>query len=172
MVALSAVVTVAACAPPPIPAADPPPPVIVGDTIQVLPGAGIPTDAPLLQANNNLDVIEFRGSRYLAVRTSLVHFASPFTKLIVFRSDDAGATWVTEAVIDRGRDLREPRFLDLAGTLFLYFFEAGTNPLAFEPGRVFATERGSGGTWIGAGRGQPRRLGGLAHQDHRRSSRT
>ena len=77
----------------------------------------------------------------LAVRTSLVHFASPLTRIVVFRSDDQGATWSTESVIDRRRDLREPRFLDLDGKLFLYFFEAGVNPLAFEPGRVLAIER-------------------------------
>jgi hypothetical protein len=43
--------------------------------------------------------------------------------------------------------MREPRLLDLNGKLFLYFFEAGTNPLAFEPGKVFAMERSSSGTW-------------------------
>lgn len=138
-----------ACAPPAVPAPGPgpAPEVEIGATTQVLPGPGIPADAPLLQANNNLDVIESGDSRYLAVRTSLVHFASPWTRIVVFRSDDEGTTWSTESVVDRRRDLREPRFLDLEGKLFLYFFEAGVNPLAFEPGRVLAIERTGQGSW-------------------------
>jgi len=121
---------------------------VIGATTQVLPGPGIPADAPLGQANNNLDVLVAGGSRYLAIRTSWVHFASPFTRIVVFRSDDDGTTWSTETVIDRGRDLREPRLLELDGSVFLYFFEAGTNPFAFQPGRVFASKRsvGPGGT--------------------------
>ena len=147
MLALT-VVTLAACTPSPIPSSDAPAPAVqIGATTQVLPGPGIPADAPLLQANDNLDVIESGGSRFLAIRTSLVHFATSLTKIIVFRSDDHGLTWHTEAVEDRGRDMREPRFLDLHGKLFLYFFEAGTNPFAFEPGRVLATDRQPGGTW-------------------------
>lgn len=145
--AISLVSVACSPAPVPVPAPGAVPAVVIGPTIQVLPGPGIPQDAPLLQANNNLDVIEFGGSRYLAVRTSLVHFASPWTRIVVFRSDDDGTTWETESVVDRRRDLREPRFLDLDGTLFLYFFEAGVNPLAFEPGRVLATERRGDGSW-------------------------
>lgn len=145
---LLAGVVAVGCAPPPVPApSEPPPQVVVGPTTQVLPGPGIPADAPLLQSNNNLDVIESGGSRYLAIRTSLVHFATSTTKLIVFRSDDDGTTWQMESVVDRGRDMREPRLLELDGKLFLYFFEAGTNPFAFEPGRVFAMERHSDGAW-------------------------
>jgi hypothetical protein len=145
---IGATVTMAACSPPPVPRPDEDPPaVLLGSTTQVLPGPGIPSDAPLLQSNNNLDVIESQGSRFLAIRTSLVHFATPFTKLVVFRSDDDGGTWDTEAVVERGRDMREPRLLDLNGRIFLYFFEAGTNPLAFEPGRVFAMQRRDDATW-------------------------
>lgn len=120
---------------------------VLGDTVQVLPGPGIPPDAPLMRANNNLDIADVEGARFMAVRTAVFHWASPFTRLVVLRSDDAGATWHTEAVLDRGRDMREPRFLALDGRLFLYFFEAGTNPLAFEPGRIFGMQRTADGTW-------------------------
>jgi len=120
---------------------------MIGPTVQVVPGPGIAGDAPLGRANNNLDVIEHRGARFLAIRTSLVHFASPWTRIVVFRSDDSGSTWATEQVIDRRRDLREPRFLELDGALFLYCFEAGVNPFAFQPGRVLATRRTDGGAW-------------------------
>ena len=49
--------------------------------------------------------------------------------------------------LDRGRDLREPRLLELDGAVFLYYFEAGTNPLAFQPGRVFGSRREAAGSW-------------------------
>jgi hypothetical protein len=144
---LAAAIGCTTSAPSPPPVADLARPPVIGETVQVLPGPGIPADAPLFQANNNLDVIQSGRSRFMAVRTSLIHFATPFTKIVVFRSADDGATWHTEAVIDRGRDMREPRFLDLAGHVFLYFFEAGTNPFAFQPGRVLAISRNDDGTW-------------------------
>jgi hypothetical protein len=77
------------CTAPPLPQPGSPPVPEIGPTTQVVPGPGIPSDAPLMQSINNLDVVEFEGSRYLAVRTSLTHFASELTKMIVFRSDDA-----------------------------------------------------------------------------------
>jgi len=135
------------CTAPPLPQPGSPPVPEIGPTTQVVPGPGIPADAPLMQSINNLDVVEFDGSRYLAVRTSLTHFASELTKMIVFRSDDAGINWATEVVVDRDLDVREPRFLVLNGRLFLYFFEAGTNPLAFEPGRILAMNRETNGSW-------------------------
>ncbi len=141
-------VVLAACSPPPVPApTEPAQEVVIGPTTQVLPGPGIPADTGLLQSNNNLDVLDADGARYLAIRTSLVHFATPFTKIVVFRSTDGGTTWAREAVVERGRDMREPRLLALNGTVFLYFFDAGTNPFAFEPGGVQGMERRADGTW-------------------------
>lgn len=66
---------------------------IIGRTVQVLPGPGIPDDAPLGRANNNLDVLQSGETRWLAIRTSLVHFATRRTKIVVFRSHDDGETW-------------------------------------------------------------------------------
>lgn len=100
-----------------------------------------------MQANNNLDVVEHAGRLYLAFRTAIFHFASPFTRMYVLGSDDGGLTWTHEFTVDRGRDVREPRLLSWDGRLFFYFFEAGTNPFDFEPGRVFASERHAEGSW-------------------------
>ena len=46
-------------------------------------------------------------------------------------SRDDGATWEYETQIYSGRDMREPYFIAIKGRLFFYFFEAGTNPIAF-----------------------------------------
>ena len=54
----------------------------------------------------------------------------------VVSSQDLGQTWTAEFTIQIGKDMREPYFLDVNGTLFFYYFEAGTNPIAFEPSRA------------------------------------
>ena len=48
-------------------------------------------------------------------------------------SVDFGETWDFEATIFLGTDLREPMFLSLNGHLYFSFFQAGTNPVDFEP---------------------------------------
>ena len=49
-------------------------------------------------------------------------------------SQDLGQSWTLEKTIEIERDMREPYFLEVNGTLFFYYFEAGTNPIKFEPG--------------------------------------
>ena len=121
-------------------------PAITGLTRQV-PGPGMPQDLRPRRANNNLDVVEHDGRLHLAFRSGIFHFASPWTWLHVVSSGDCGRTWVAETTVHMGRDLREPRLLSWDGKLFLYFFEAGRNPFAFVPGRVFASERRGDVTW-------------------------
>ena len=63
-------------------------------------------------------------------------FISYSTRMYVVSSSDLGHTWQHELTINAGTDLREPYFLELNGTLFFYYVEAGVNPVAFEPGRM------------------------------------
>jgi hypothetical protein len=112
----------------------------VGPPRPVVPGpaeAGVVAD----RANNNLDVIDHEGRRYLAWRTAPHHFAHPAARLEVVSSGDGGETWEHETTIALGRDVREPRFLSWNGSLFLYCFTLGSTWYRFEPDRVFATER-------------------------------
>ena len=51
----------------------------------------------------------------------------------VVSSKDMGKTWKAEFTIKIEKDMREPYFLTINGTLHFYYFEAGTNPIAFEP---------------------------------------
>jgi len=93
------------------------------------------------KANNNLDVIDHDGRRYLAWRTAPHHFAHRDAKLHVVSSGDRGDTWEYETTIALGRDVREPRFLSLNGSLFLYCFTLGSTWYRFEPDRVLACMR-------------------------------
>lgn len=62
--------------------------------------------------------------------------------MILVSSDDRGETWRLEQILSLEKDLREPYFLEVNGTLFFYYFEAGTNPVAFEPSFMFRMQYG------------------------------
>ncbi|MBX7160188.1 MAG: hypothetical protein K1X95_07840 [Acidimicrobiia bacterium] len=119
----------------------------VRDLTCQVPGPGMPPGLRLSRANNNLDVVDHAGRLYLAFRSAIFHFASPRTWLHVVSSGDGGVTWRHETTVHMGRDMREPRLLSWDAKLFLYFFEAGRNPFAFVPGRVFVVVCHRDGTW-------------------------
>lgn len=109
----------------------------LGDTIQIVPndaasGGSLPAEVVPQTSNNNLDVILHNGRYYFAFRTAPSHFASTETVLYVVSSTDQ-KNWTFETSFAMGTDLREPRFLSLNGTLFLYFAVLGDDPLDFEP---------------------------------------
>lgn len=119
----------------------------IGTPRPVVPGPAAVGGVKVLRANNNLDVCDVDGRRYLAWRTAPIHFASANTYLHVVSSTDGGATWEHETTVHLGRDLREPRFFPWRGRLFLYFFALGTTWWKFEPDRVHVIERGPDGSW-------------------------
>jgi hypothetical protein len=122
----------------------------------------------VLAANNNLDVCEHDGRRYLAWRTAPNHFASADARLNVVSSGDGGVTWRYETSVVLLRDVREPRFLSWNDRLFLYFFTLGTIWYRFQPDRVHVIERTAVG-WTepepisgpGVVEWRPRVLGGV-----------
>ncbi len=133
----------------------------------VVPGPACVEGLTVLAANNNLDVCEHEGRRYLAWRTAPNHFASADARLNVVSSGDGGTTWEYETSISLHRDVREPRFLSWNGQLFLYFFTLGTVWYRFQPDRVHVTELTASG-WTtpeaisepGVVEWRPRLLGG------------
>jgi len=151
-----ATVDAGADAPPRIDAGPPAPPlaepgrhdVTVVDTRQMIPGDGLPPETPAQTSNNNLDVIRHDGRVFLAWRTGPDHFASAETRIHVISSDDE-TTWRFEATFFLDRDLREPRFLSLGGSLFLYVSRLGTSSITFEPQGISVAERHADGTWTG-----------------------
>ena len=142
--------------------------VLQGQPEPVVPGPAAVEDLEVLAANNNLDVCDHGGRRYLAWRTAPNHFASPAARLNVVSSGDGGRTWVVETSVHLGRDVREPRFLSWDGRLLLYFFTLGTDWYRFEPDRVHLTELRADG-WTtpeaisdpGVVEWRPRLLGGV-----------
>jgi hypothetical protein len=133
-----------------------PPPVELGrhsvaiiDTRQVIPGPGLPAEAPPQNSNNNLDVVRHDGRVYLAWRTGPDHYASDKTALYVISSADE-KTWTFEHKVTAGLDLREPRFLSFStsggnGSLFLYLARLGNDPNRFEPKGMSYVEKTASG---------------------------
>ncbi len=119
----------------------------VSEPRYVVPLGQLPDEVTLQDANNNLDIIFHEGRLYFAWRTAPDHFASRDTVMYIVSADDGGRVWRYEATVARDRDIREPRLLSIGGRLFMYFFEAGTNPIAFEPNAMFRMERLADGRW-------------------------
>ncbi|MCS7085430.1 MAG: hypothetical protein NZ534_05065 [Bacteroidia bacterium] len=104
---------------------------------RALPGAAV--CGQTLKAHNNVDLIRYNGRYYMAYRTAAFHFPSHLARINVLSSDD-GKNWQCEFGFRTGKDLREPRFLEINGRLFLYFFEGSESMWKFRPGKIYATE--------------------------------
>jgi hypothetical protein len=118
----------------------------LGATTVVVPGPGLPPEVVPQEANNNLDLVRWKGRLWLAFRSGPSHFASPEVVLHVISSEDE-VTWRFEGTFARQTDLREPRFLALGDKLFLYFAELGKDSLDFTPHGMFVTEYQAPGQW-------------------------
>ena len=125
------------------PGTDAPP--TVSEPTFLIPSAALPVATQA--ANNNVAIVQASGRWFVAWRTAPTHFASDQTALQVMSSADDGATWEHEATFALGTDTREPAFLVEDGVLSLSFFEAGTNPFAFEPIAVWRAQRCDVGDW-------------------------
>lgn len=107
----------------------------------VVPGPNLPAEIRVFASNNNVEILFHDGRLFLAWRSAPTHFAGTETRLYVVSSADEGATWEFEHEVFLGTDMREPRLLSFRGELQLFFFQAGTNPTAFEPMRILRTRR-------------------------------
>ena len=114
--------------------------------VQVVPSDGLPAGLNLQKANNNLDVVQYRGRTFLAIRNAPNHFASRKTRIVVISSKDL-VHWDLETETSLGADLREPRFIEHQGELLLYFFEGGTNLVKFEPRHIWYRVLDQAGNW-------------------------
>ncbi|MCS7073528.1 MAG: hypothetical protein NZ108_03585 [Bacteroidia bacterium] len=98
----------------------------------------LPKQIQVKRSNNNLDLVHYNNKFYLAFRTAPSHFASRKTKLYILSSLDR-EHWQYETEIFLGCDLREPRWVILRDTLYLYHFVGGKKIFKFEPKEVRMT---------------------------------
>lgn len=108
----------------------------MGEPRLLVPGPVSDGVAGVGSSNNNLDAIDYDGYRWLAWRTAPHHFAGTDPTIHVSRSDDGGMAWELTGSLAFGRDVREPRFFEWDGALFLFCCTLGTNWRRFEPDRV------------------------------------
>jgi hypothetical protein len=120
---------------------------VLSDRRVVVPGPGLPAGLAIHASNNNLDLTWHEGRLFFAWRTAPVHFAHRDAAIHVVVSDDRGRTWRHETTLAFGRDVREPRFVEWGGRLFLYCFTAGVEGHRFEPDRVQLSIRDANGRW-------------------------
>ncbi|MCB9232776.1 MAG: hypothetical protein H6581_13985 [Bacteroidia bacterium] len=114
--------------------------------VQLIPSDKLPKNIVCQAANNNLDLIKYHGKYYVAWRTAPTHFASEKTMLYLISSSNL-QQWDYETEFHLGADMREPRFFILHDTLYFHFFEAGSDPLRFEPRHLWGTCTTGNGKW-------------------------
>ena len=119
-------------------------PRVIGEMRWVVPNENLPLEDSPLASNNNVDIEVFENALFFAWRTAPTHFASAEARIEVISSEDGGVTWTHESTFEVGADVREPRFHQVNGTLHFTFFEGGVNPIAFEPNRIWRTQRIAG----------------------------
>lgn len=126
---------------------------------QLVPGPASAGTQPA-EANNNLDIVVFKGRMYIAWRTAPTHFASAAARIEIssIRFDDSEAAaspledqlkkpWRHEASVRMGADVREPRFATTGERLMLFFMELGTDPRRFQPRRTWRVGSSGNGKW-------------------------
>ena len=114
------------------------------DFAQLMPGPGIPPDAPAQPSLNNCDVTLYKGTYYLAYRTARTHFASGGSTLAMLSSQDFKTWRFVGALSEEGFDFREPRFLVLGDRLLFYYFASRDNPTDFDPAGSFVMDLSEG----------------------------
>ncbi len=113
----------------------------------VVPNSTFPAEMDINLSNNCVGIGSFQDILFMGFRSAPYHFASSTTRMFIVSSEDGGKTWKLEKKVELGSDVREPHFLNMPdGTFVFSYFEAGTNPLAFEPKgpqRMFYQSRGN-----------------------------
>ena len=110
----------------------------------IIPGENLPVEITPAASNNNVDIHFFQDRLFIAWRSSPTHFAGDETTMWIMSSADQGATWEYETHIAMDADVREPRFVSSEDMLQFSYFEAGTNPAAFEPKQLWRIFRQAG----------------------------
>ena len=83
----------------------------------------------ICQHNENTDLTTYKGAIYLVHRTAISQILGPNSALHVYKTTDGGAHFVEQAILPAplndaiagksGRDLRDPHFFEVNGTLYI-----------------------------------------------------
>jgi hypothetical protein len=119
----------------------------IEDARWVVPSSGLPEAIQPQTSNNNVSIARHEGRLFMAWRSAPTHFASTQAQMFVVSSKDDGHTWAHEQTIALGADVREPLLYTWQGSLFLSFFEGGTDPLAFEPNQPWRSQYQGAQDW-------------------------
>ncbi len=106
----------------------------------------MPKDCKIQKSNNNVDVIRYNGTYYLAFRTAPSHFPSKKAVLYVLSSKDF-QNWKLEKMFSLKKDLREPRFYVFKDTLFFVYFSLTGNTFKFRPEKIWVCKSTGKGDW-------------------------
>lgn len=109
--------------------------------------ASLPPQVNIERSNNCVGITSFNNTLFMGWRSAPYHFASADTRMYITSSLDGGFTWAFEHLIQLGTDVREPHFLVFKNQLVFSFFQAGVDPLAFEPKAMYHMRYFSPGNW-------------------------
>jgi len=113
----------------------------------VVPNKNLPPEVVPNLSNNCIGIILFQNILFLGWRSGPFHFASPDVVIYIVSSKDMGKTWQFENKIKVGFDMREPHFIVFNNQLIFSYFEAGRDPLDFEPKALYRIKRNSFQSW-------------------------
>ena len=119
----------------------------LGEPRWVVPSSSLPVEVLPQASNNNVSIVLHEDRLFMGFRSSETHFASGSSRIHLISSPDLGESWDFEGTWALGADAREPLLYVVDGQLFFQFFEAGTDPLAFEPLQIWRTEYEGPGQW-------------------------
>jgi hypothetical protein len=102
----------------------------------LIPSSSLPAHIQCLKSNNNVDIVKFNDTYYVAWRSARVHFPDAKAIMYIISSKDF-VTWKFEHSFKTGADLREPRFLVFNDQLFFYCFEGAKVMYSFNPKHIW-----------------------------------
>jgi hypothetical protein len=102
----------------------------------LIPSPSLPPNIQCLRSNNNVDIIRFKDTYYVAWRSARVHFPDAKAIMYIISSKDF-VSWKFEHSFKTGADLREPRFLVFRDQLFFYCFEGAKAMYSFNPKHIW-----------------------------------
>ncbi len=125
----------------------------ISEPTLLIPSPSLPSNIICNRSNNNVDIIKFNNTYYVAWRSARVHFPDKEAVMYIISSKDF-INWKFEHSFKTGSDLREPRFLVYQEKLFFYCFEGAKVMYSFDPKHIWISTVEDAGLNDSVGRGK------------------